>query len=58
MTWQQDFKTVLYEWDFPGGSVVKNLSPNTGNVSLILGWVTKIPYATEQLLSPCATTKT
>ena len=41
--------------DFPGGSVVKNLPRNAGEVGLIPGWGTKIPHATEQL-SPSTTT--
>ena len=31
--------------DFPGGSVVKNLPCNAGDVCSIPGWGTKIPYA-------------
>ena len=42
--------------DFPGGSVVKNLPCNAGEVGLIPGWGTKIPHATEQL-RPCATAR-
>ena len=40
--------------DFPGGPVVRNLPRNEGDLGLISGWGTKIPYATEQLLSPHA----
>ena len=42
--------------DFPGGSVVKNLLSNAGDVGLIPGQGARIPHATEQL-SPCATTR-
>ena len=31
-------------WDFPGGPVVKNLPSSTGNMGVIPGWGTKIPY--------------
>ena len=31
--------------DFPGGPVVKTLPSNAGDMSLILGWVAKIPHA-------------
>ena len=41
--------------DFPGGPVVKNLPSNTGDISLIPGFGTKIPHAAKQL-SPCTTT--
>ena len=40
----------------PGGSVVKNLHCNPGDVGLISGQGTKIPHAMGQL-SPCATTR-
>ena len=43
-------------WDFPGGSVVKNLPSNAGDMGLIPGQGTKIPCALEQL-SSCAATK-
>ena len=43
--------------DFPGGSVLKNLSANVEDIGLISGWGTKIPHALEQL-SPHATTRT
>ena len=33
--------------DFPGGPVVKNSPSNAGDASLIHGWGTKIPHATE-----------
>ena len=36
--------------------MVKNLPSNTGDVGLIPGWGTKIPYAGEQL-SPHATVR-
>ena len=51
----------LYLGDFPGGPGVKNLPCNVGDVGLILGQETKIPYAKmsrgnyalmPQLLSP------
>ena len=43
--------------DFPGGPVVKNPPSNAGDVGLIPGQGTKIPYAMGQLLSPGATTE-
>ena len=42
-------ETKLYQGDFPGGSVVKDPSCNTGDVGLTPGWGTKVPHATEQL---------
>ena len=45
-----------FQGDFPGGSVVKNLPCNAGDMGLIPGWGTKIPHATGQL-SLCATTR-
>ena len=39
--------------DFPGGSVVKNLPSNAGDVAMIPGPETKIPHAAGQL-SLCA----
>ena len=42
--------------DFPGGPVVKNPLLNADVTSLIAGWETKTPWATEQL-SLCATTE-
>ena len=35
--------------DFPGGSVVKNLPVNAGDVSSIPGPGTRVPHAVEQL---------
>ena len=35
--------------DFPGGTVVKNLSCRAGDMGLILGQGTRIPHPTEQL---------
>ena len=35
--------------DFPGGPVVKNLPPNSGDMGLVPGWGTKIPHAAGQL---------
>ena len=40
--------------DFSGSPVVRNLPHNEGDIGLIPGWETKIPHATEQLLSPRA----
>ena len=40
--------------DFPGSPVVRNLPRDEGDTGLIPGWGTKIPHATEQLLSPRA----
>ena len=42
--------------DFPGGPVVKNLPPNSGDVRLSPGWGTMIPHAAGQPCS-CATTR-
>ena len=39
----------LIQKDFPGGSVVKNLSYNAGDSGSIPDWKAKIPYAMEQL---------
>ena len=36
-------------WDFPGGTEVKNPPSNAGYTGLIPGHGTKIPYATRQL---------
>ena len=46
----------LKSWDVPGGLVVKNLSLNSRDAGLILGWGTKIPHASRQL-SPLTPTK-
>ena len=35
--------------DFPGGTVVKNLPSNEGDVGSSPGWGTKIPHAAGQL---------
>ena len=43
-------------WDFPAGSVVKNLPSNAGDAGSIPGQGTKIPQTKEQL-SPCTTTR-
>ena len=43
--------------DFLGGPGVKNSPPNVGDMGLIPGWGTMIPYAMEQL-SPRTTWKT
>ena len=48
----QNKKFILH---FPGGTVVKNLPANTGDMGSIPGPETKIPHAVRQL-SPCATT--
>ena len=42
-------------WDFLGGSGVKNMPCNAGDMSSIPGQGAKIPHAQEQL-SPCAAT--
>ena len=42
-------------WDFPGGSVVKNLPSNAGDMGLIPGQGTKIRHAMRQLSLPDAT---
>ena len=43
--------------DFSGGPVVKNPSCNAEDTSVIPGWGTMIPHATEQLSSHTATTE-
>ena len=43
-----------YDWDFPGGAVVKNL-PAQCRGHRFDPWSRKIPHAAEQL-SPCTTT--
>ena len=37
-------RTLYLKLGFPGGSVVKNLSANTGDASWIPAWVGKIPW--------------
>ena len=36
-------------WDFLGGPVVKNPSPNARDMGLILDWGTKMPHAARNL---------
>ena len=43
--------------DFPGGPVVKNPPSNAQDAGSILGRVTKIPHATEQLIPWAITTE-
>ena len=43
--------------DFPGGPVIENLPPNTGDTGLIPGRGTKIPHAMGQLSLSTATTE-
>ena len=43
----------LFQWDFPGGSVVENPPSNAGD----MGWGTKIPHVMGQL-SPTHNTAT
>ena len=43
--------------DFSGGPVVKNPPCNAEDMSLIHGWGTMIPHATDQLSSHTATTE-
>jgi len=43
-------------WDFPDGPVIKNPCSNSGDMGLIPGWGTKIPYTTGQV-SPHTTTR-
>ena len=50
-------ETKLYQGEFPGGSVVKDLSCNTGDVGLTPGWGTKVPHAMEQLSLHTTTTE-
>lgn len=44
-------------WDFPDGSVIKNLPCNAGHTGSIPGRPTEIPRAAEQQ-SMCAATNT
>ena len=46
----------MRHWDFSGGSAVKNMPSNAGDMSSIPARGTKIPHATRQL-SLHATTK-
>ena len=52
---EQKFKIIKSSYhifgDFLGGPVVKNLPCNSGDVSSIPGWGTKIPHAAEHLRS-------
>ena len=50
-----EFKVSQWE-EFPGSSMVKNLSSNTGDTGLIPGGRTKIPHAVGQR-SLCSATK-
>ena len=43
--------------DFPGGPVIENLPPNSGDTGLIPGQGTKIPHAMWQLSLSTATTE-
>ena len=47
----------MFTLAFPGVPVVKNLLCNAGDVGLIPGRGTKIPYAGEQLSLPITTTE-
>ena len=47
----------LKVWDFPGGSVVKNLPTNVGDTGSIPGLGTEIPHATGQLGPHTTTTQ-
>ena len=42
---------------FPGGPVVKNLPHNAGDGGSIPDWGTKIPHASEQLITHHITTR-
>ena len=52
---EQKFKIIKSSYhilgDFLGGPVDKNLPCNSGDVSSIPGWGTKIPHTAEQLRS-------
>ena len=48
---------ITRSWDFPGGSVVKNLPPNAGDAGSIPGQGTKIPHAVGQLRPRATTTE-
>ena len=43
------WKKEVTSWDFPGGSVLKNLPWSAVDTGSIRGWGTKIPQALEQL---------
>lgn len=43
-TCEKSASTYPKPWDHTGGSVLKNLSSNTGKASLIPGWGTEIPH--------------
>ena len=38
---------VVLMWGFPGGSVVKNMPANTGDMGLILGWEDPLEWEME-----------
>ena len=40
---------IIAKRDFPGGTLVKNLLSNAGDMGSIAGWGTKIPHAVGQL---------
>ena len=42
----------LHWWGFRGGSVVKNLPTNAGDLGLIPGWVRKIPWSRKWQPTP------
>ena len=46
---ESDTTEQLSTWDFPGGTVIKNLCCNARDVGLIPGQGTKIPHVMEQL---------
>ena len=46
---------VTQPWDFPGGSVVKNLPSKAGEAGLIHGRRTKIQHVLGKLSSPAET---
>ena len=48
---------IRYDWDFPGGPLVKNPSWNAEGMGLVFGWGTKIPHAVKQLSLCTATTE-
>ena len=48
---------IQWDWDFPGGPVVKNPRSNAGDMGWIPGQGTKIPHATRQLSLTATTTE-
>ena len=55
MKWFRE--TESRDRDFPGGTVVKNLSSNAGDTASVPDWGTEIPHALGQLSPHGSTTE-